>query len=260
MAVWDKFLTDQDKLVYEASGYGARGGFGLRPAVLIIDVNYAFTGDRKLPILESIATWRSSCGESAWAAIPPTQRLLGAARANRIPVFFSTGKDSRPDGFDRGGWTHKNRRAGEQLPAAAAAKPARGYDIVREIAPLPHEIVIEKLKPSPFNGTPLAGFLTDLGVDTLVVMGTTTSGCVRAGVLDAFSLNYRISIVEECTFDRFESSHAINLFDMQAKYCDVITLPEALAYLTSIGPGLYDEKIAFPPVGVNPTVVLPAAI
>jgi nicotinamidase-related amidase len=232
--------------VFEASGYGARGGFGTRPAVLVVDVNYAFTGDRALPIIESVATWRNSCGEAGWAAIEPTQRLLAAARAQRIPVFFSTGTDARPDGFDRGGWAHKNRRSREDLPAARVATGVRGNDIVREIAPQAHEIVIEKLKPSPFHGTPLAGFLVDLGVNTLIVTGTTTSGCVRAAVIDAFSLNYKISIVEECTFDRFESSHAINLFDMQAKYCDVVSLAETTSYLASIAPGLYDEKIAFP--------------
>ena len=247
MAVWDKFITETDRQVYEASGYGARGGFGTRPAVLVVDVNYAFTGDAKLPILESVKTWRNSCGATGWAAIEPTQRLLAAARANHIPVFFSTGVDTRPDGFDRGGWAHKNSRSKEDLPAATSRLATRGNDIVAEIAPQPHEIVIEKLKPSPFNGTPLGGFLVDLGVDTLIVTGTTTSGCVRAAVIDAFSLNYKISIVEECTFDRFESSHAINLFDMQAKYCDLVGVAEASAYLGEIGPGLYDDKIVFTP-------------
>lgn len=245
MAVWDSFITEKDRQVYAASGYGARGGFGARPAVLIVDVNYAFTGDANMPILESIKTWRNSCGDTGWAAIPPTQRLLAAARENHIPVFFSTGTDSRPDGFDRGAWAHKNRRSKEGLPQAQALRPVRGNDIVAEIAPAPHEIVIEKLKPSPFNGTPLLGYLVDLGVDTLLVCGTTTSGCVRAAVIDAFSANFKIGIVEECTFDRFESSHAINLFDMNAKYADVVALETATAYLDETGPGLYDDKIAF---------------
>ena len=248
MAVWDRFITEKDRQVYEASGFGKRGGFGARPAVLIIDVNYAFTGDSNKPILESIKTWHLSCGEMGWAAIKPTQRLLASARENHIPVFFTTPEDYRPDGFDCGGWADKNRRTEEDLPQADARLPVRGNDIVKEIAPAPHEMVIEKIKPSPFNGTPLAGFLVNLGVDTLIVTGTTTSGCVRAAVIDAFSLNYKISIVEECTFDRFESSHAINLFDMQAKYCDLINLDEATSYLAQIGPGLYDDKIDFAPV------------
>jgi maleamate amidohydrolase len=244
--VWDKFITEQDRKVWEASGYGARGGYGTRPAVIVVDVNYAFTGDTDMPILDSIKTWRNSCGEAGWAAIPPTQKLLAAAREQHVPVFFSTGKDSRKDGFDRGGWAHKNKRSNEDLPVARLTSPVRGNDIVKEIAPMEHEILIEKLKPSVFNGTPLPGFLTDLGVNTLIVTGTTTSGCVRATVLDAFSLNYKITLVEECCFDRFESSHAINLFDMQAKYCDVTSLDDVTAYLQSLPRDLYDDKIAFP--------------
>ena len=244
--VWDTFITEQDRKVWEASGYGARGGYGTRPAVIVVDVNYAFTGESSMPILDSIKTWRNSCGSNGWAAIPPTQKLLAAARAQHVPVFFSTGIDSRPDGFDRGGWAHKNNRAKEDLPEARKTSLVRGNDIVKEIAPLPHEILIEKLKPSAFHGTPLMGYLTDLGVNTLIITGTTTSGCVRATVLDAFSQNFKITLVEEACFDRFESSHAINLFDMQAKYCDVTTLEDVTAYLESVPRDLYDDKIAFP--------------
>ncbi len=163
-------------------------------------------------------------------------------------MFFSTGIDGRPDGFDRGGWAHKNSRSREDLSVVRAQATAKGNDIVREIAPQPHEFLIRKAKPSAFHGTALLGYLIDLGIDTLIVTGTTTSGCVRASVLDAFSQNYKITIVEECTFDRFESSHAINLFDMQSKYCDVLPLDEVTAYLTSVERGLYDEKIGFPAV------------
>ncbi len=246
--VWDSFITAKDRAVYEASGYGARTGFGARPAVLVVDVNYAFTGDRNVPILDSVKVWRNSCGEAGWAAIPPTQKLLEAARDRQIPVFFSTGTDARPDGFDRGGWAHKNNRSKEDLAVVRAQATVGGNDIVREIAPQPHEFLLRKLKPSAFHGTPLLGFLIDLGIDTLIVTGTTTSGCVRASVLDAFSQNYKITIVEECTFDRFESSHAINLFDMQAKYCDVLPLAEVTAYFDTLERGLYADKIAFPPV------------
>lgn len=246
MAVWDKYLTERDREVNALSGFGARTGFGERPAVLVVDVNYAFTGDVDEPIEASVRKWRTSCGHIGWEAIPHLQRLLRGARDNRIPVFFSTGTDPRADKFDRGAWQHKTRRSGEDTTVRVPG--IRGNDIVREIAPLPHEIVIEKFKPSPFFGTPLPGFLVDLGVDTLLICGTTTSGCVRAAVIDAFSYNYRIAIVEECTFDRFESSHALNLFDMNAKYADVIGVAEANEYLAGVGRGLYDDKIAFPAV------------
>jgi nicotinamidase-related amidase len=237
-------LTDEDKKVYESSGYGSRGGFGKRPAVIVVDVNYAFVGERDEPILESVKKWRNSCGSVGWKAIPYLQALIGAARESHIPVFFSTGKDPRPDGFDRGAWHFKNRRSDEDRNPVVAG--VRGNDIVNEIAPAPYEFLIEKLKPSVFHGTPLLGYLVDLGIDTLLVCGTTTSGCVRATVLDAFNQNFRIAIVEECTFDRFESSHALNLFDMNAKYADVIGIKEAENYLAGVQRGLYDEKIAFP--------------
>lgn len=244
MRVWDTFLTDEDKAVYEASGYGSRGGFGKRPAVLIVDVNYAFVGDTDEPILESIKKWRNSCGSIGWKAIPHTQALIGAARESRIPVFYSTGKDPRTDGFDRGAWRFKNRRSGEDRNRVVPG--VRGNDIVKEIAPAPYEFLIEKLKPSAFHGTPLLGYLVELGIDTLLIGGTTTSGCVRASVLDAFNQNFHLSIVEECTFDRFESSHAINLFDMNAKYADVIGVDEATDYLRGTSRDLYIDKIGFP--------------
>lgn len=244
MRVWDKYLTEQDKQVYAASGYGTRGGFEKRPAVIVVDVNYAFTGEKDEPILKSIEKWRNSCGSMGWAAIPPTQALIRSARENHIPVFYSTGIDPRADGFDRGAWAYKNRRSKEDRNVAVPG--VRGNDIVKEIAPLPHEFKIEKLKPSAFFGTPLLSFLVELKVDTLLICGTTTSGCVRATVIDAFNHNYHISLVEECCFDRFESSHAINLFDMNAKYADVIGVDEATDYLRSVERGLYDAKIAFP--------------
>jgi len=243
MRVWDKYLTETDRAVHEASGYGARGGFGARPAVIVVDVNYAFVGGSDAPILESIKRWRNSCGHAGWQAIPHIQALVSAARASHIPVFFSTGKDRRPDDFDSGAWAFKNTRNCEDVQATV--DDVRGNDIVDEIAPAPHEFLIEKLKPSVFHGTPLLGYLVDLGVDTLLVCGTTTSGCVRATVIDGFNQNYHIAVVEECTFDRFECSHAVNLFDMNAKYADVVSIDDATRYLRGVQPGLYDHKIAF---------------
>lgn len=208
---------------------------------MIVDVTYGFTGHQREPILESVKTWYNSCGEEAWDAIEQIQILIKAAREKHIPIFYTVVKDYRPDGFDAGAWNRKNTRLDEP-------ESIHGYsrnEIVREIAPAPHDIVIEKLKPSAFFGTPLTGYLVDLQVDTLLICGTTTSGCVRASVVDAFSLNYKVAVIEECTFDRGEASHAINLFDMNAKYADVITMEETLSYLQSVEHGLYDDKIKF---------------
>jgi maleamate amidohydrolase len=241
MKVWEKFLTENDKAVFGDAGYGVNAGFGNRPAVLIVDVNYAFCGHKPEPILESVKTWRNSCGLAAWNALPHIQTLLSSAREKHIPVIYTTGKDRRPDGFDAGGWSRKNSRSDEQ----EVSVNIRGNEIMKEIAPIESDIVIEKLKPSAFHGTPLLGYLVDLGIDTLLICGTTTSGCVRASVIDAFSQNFKVSIVEECTFDRGEASHAINLFDMNAKYADVVNIGETVTYLESLKTGMFDDKIAF---------------
>jgi maleamate amidohydrolase len=102
------------------------------------------------------------------------------------------------------------------------------------------DIVIKKQKPSGFFGTNLASYLTLLGCDSVIVVGTTTSGCVRATVVDAFSLNYRVILAEEGCFDRSEASHAVSLCDMHAKYADVLPMAEILSYFDQLPTDLFD--------------------
>lgn len=226
MASWDQFLTERDRAVFAKAGYGKRQGFGDRPALLVVDVTYAFAGDRPEPILKAIERYRNSCGEEGWAAIRETQTLLRAARAARIPVVYTRGLPRRGSD-DAGRWASKNARAAEDY----AAELARGNEIVEEIAPAPGDLVISKAKPSAFFGTPLLSYLMEWRVDTLLVTGSTTSGCVRATVVDAFSYNIRVGVVADACFDRGQASHSISLFDMNAKYADVVTVPDALRYL-----------------------------
>jgi maleamate amidohydrolase len=238
MRIWDDILSERDKQLLELSGYGTRAGFGRRPAILVIDVNYAFCGDRPEPILESVKRWRNSCGLEAWAAVNRIVELLAAARAKRVPVIYSTGGVTLPSGFGAGRAAGKNRRRTEDV---APERAALGNRIVAPIAPLPADIVINKSRPSVFHGTPLVSYLTDLGVDTLICCGVSTSGCVRATVVDAFSYSYHVGVVEDCTFDRTESAHKMNLFDIHQKYGDVVPLHDALEYLSALPTGLFDD-------------------
>jgi nicotinamidase-related amidase len=235
--VWNEFLTERDKQVFKAAGYGTRQGFGRRPALLIVDVNYFFCGDRPEPILESIKRWRNSCGTEAWDGIKAIKQLLDAARERELPVIYTTGT-RRTDNWDAGSWAWKNIRT-EERPRTDGTN-LDGNTIVAEIAPGPHDIVIRKQKPSAFFGTPVLSFLVQLGVDSLLVTGVSTSGCVRASVVDAFSHNYRVSIVEEGCFDRSQASHAMGLCDLNAKYADVVTLAETLAFVRSLPAGLFE--------------------
>ena len=146
-------------------------------------------------------------------------------REKQVPTFYTTG-ELRKDALDAGRWASKNARALE-----SPEHQEKGNEIVKEIAPIDRDIVIKKQKPSAFFGTPIMSFLNDLHIDTLLIAGTTTSGCVRGTVIDGFSYNFNVAVIEECTFDRGQASHALNLFDMNQKYANVITLEEAKKYL-----------------------------
>jgi len=235
--VWNDFLTERDRQVFAAAGYATKQGFGKRPAILVVDVNYNFCGERPEPILESIKRWRNSCGAEAWEGVKAIKKLIGAARAKGLPIVYSTGTQ-REDNWDRGAWAWKSSRTGEKPKTAGTNLD--GNTIVIDIAPQAQDIVIEKLKPSVFHGTPLQSYLVLLGADSVIVTGTTTSGCVRATVVDAFSNNYRVSVVEEACFDRSQASHAINLCDMNAKYADIAKLDETLKYIETLPHGLFD--------------------
>ena len=236
--IWDRFLTEEDRQVLAASGYGARAGFGKRPALLVVDVNYAFCGDvPEEPLLESIKRWRNSCGPYAWKAMPAIRALIEACRAKGVAVIYTT-SDLSDDGWNRGSWAWKSARMGEDS-SKQRRSPHKPSDIVREIAPGPADIVIRKLKPSAFAGTPLRSYLTLLGADSVIVAGTTTSGCVRGTVLEAFNENLRVAVAEDACFDRAQASHAINLCDMDAKYADVVPSAEIVAYVKTLLDGLF---------------------
>lgn len=226
MRVWDRFLTEQDQAVFPAGGWGRRLQPGSRPALLVIDVTYGFCGDKPEPILESIKRWRSSSGQVAWDALPSVSRLVNTARRLEFPVIYTRGAPRRADGFDRGRWGDKNARQASDTPMAD--------EFVAQIAPTEGDLVVEKRKPSAFFGTTLTSHLISWGVDTLIVCGTATSGCVRATVVDAFSLDLRVIVAEEATFERGEASHAMALFDMDMKYANVTPIEETIGYLEDL--------------------------
>jgi maleamate amidohydrolase len=225
--VWDRFLTDQDREHLTMSAH-RRIGFGSKPALLLIDLYRWVFGDSPEPQLEAIKTWPGSCGPAAWQAIPPIQTLLKAAREARIPIVHMTGLDH--SGIE--GWTARREPPQPADPSPEAQeRRRRRWDIIDEVSPLPGEAVLRKSSPSAFWGTPLVGHLTYLGVDTIITCGESTSGCVRASVVDGCTCRYRMIVVEEGVFDRHEAAHAINLFDMNQKYADVVPLAEVLDYL-----------------------------
>lgn len=231
---WDDFLTQQDKDHLAVTwNKNEPFGFGDKPALLIIDDYYDALGTKRQPLLESIKSWPMSCGLEGWAAIDRTVPLLQAARDNGIPVVFVKGVD--------GGFPSPWARAGHQ-PRQPELPPspeelARANDIVDELRPLPGELIIQKAAPSAFAGTPLQYHLSYLGIDTVIACGETTSGCVRATVVDGATARFRIGVVSDCCFDRTQASHFINLFDMHQKYADVVTSSAAVEYFRLLDGG-----------------------
>lgn len=199
--VWDAFLSPADRAALAGAPQAGRFGFGERPAVLSVD-NYrvGFAG----------------------GAVERLAELLAAARSGGVDVLHVTGQPAEESGMAPWGAGRGGRWA----------VPTR-YDIVPQAAPLPGEVVLRKAAPSAFFGTPLAAQLTARRVDTLVVCGQSTSGCVRATVVDACSHRFRVVVPEECVYDRYQATHAINLFDMNDKYADVLPLAEVLPRLTT---------------------------
>lgn len=196
--------------------FDGKVGFGGSPAVLVIDFTLAYTTPGSPFYAEGVVR-----------AVRDTVPLLAAARRAGIPVIH-TKVMYHPSGAD-GGWFVR------KVPALRKLVPGEPLaEIDPAVAPLPNEVVIVKQYPSPFFGTPLAPMLATLGVDTLILAGCSTSGCVRAGALDGVQHGYRVVVPRECVGDRHDAPHDANLFDINAKYGDVIGREEVIAYLSGL--------------------------
>lgn len=196
--------------------FDGKVGFGTKPALVIIDFTLAYT-----------TPGSAFFGEGVVRAVRDTVPLLAAARAAGIPVIH-TKVMYHASGAD-GGWFVR------KVPALRKLVPGEPLaEIDPAVAPLPSEVVIVKQYPSPFFGTPLAPMLATLGVDTLILAGCSTSGCVRAGALDGVQHGYRVIVPRECVGDRHDGPHDANLFDINAKYGDVLGRDEVIAHLAGL--------------------------
>ncbi|WP_255951129.1 isochorismatase family protein [Streptomyces odontomachi] len=216
---------------YELAGFGRPAGLGRRPALLIIDVQYRTIGTRPLPFEEATAEFTTSCGDVGWDAVGRIGTLLGVFREAGWPVLYPHVAPKRS--YDAG-------RLGAKVPGIMNI-PEHGYDFVTEVAPAEGDVLLPKRHPSAFFGTPLTSYLVEAGVDTLVVTGCTTSGCVRSSVADAFSLNFRVAVPSDAVYDRSPVVHEVNLFDMAQKYADVCTTEQLLPRLAALRAGGTEE-------------------
>ena len=192
-------------------------GYGARPAVLVIDFIKAYTTEGA-PFF----------GQGVVDAVAASVSLLAAARAAGAPVIY-TKVLYHPSGADGGLFIKKV----PALRMLVEGEPLAEID--PSIPPAPEDLVIVKNYPSPFFGTSLNSTLMGLGVDTLILIGCSTSGCVRAGAIDAIQYGYRVIVPQECVGDRHDAPHDANLFDINAKYGDVVSKADVIGYLESLG-------------------------
>ena len=195
--------------------FEGRVGYGRKPAVLVVDFLNAYTTPGSPLYAPGVVE-----------AVRETVDLLDIARRNGILVIYTRVIYS-PNGLDGGVFVQKIpvlRRMVEGEPLA---------DIVPELPPTPQDVIITKQYASVFFGTSLAPLLTSQGVDTLIVTGCSTSGCVRATAVDGMQYGFRVIVPRECVGDRHPGPHEANLFDIDSKYGDVVSKAEVLEYLAS---------------------------
>ncbi|MGB6118449.1 MAG: isochorismatase family protein [Mesorhizobium sp.] len=221
---WEGVIPEEELLAYRKAGFGAPSGLGRKPALLIIDVQYRTVGTEPKPFFESIKEFPTSCGEVGWKAVGNIAKLLQLFRDRNWPVVYP---------YVAPKIEHDHGRLAEKIPALMTVG-AKGYEFVPDVAPAPKDLLLPKRHPSAFFGTPLVSYLINMDVDTLIVTGCTTSGCVRSTVVDAFSFNFKLGVPHDAVYDRSATSHAVNLFDMSSKYADVSTTEELMASLSKL--------------------------
>jgi nicotinamidase-related amidase len=208
---WRTYLPEADRAVYGEAGYGMRQEWGKAPALLVIDATIGFAGHPALDERENRKRYSTYCAPGA-ESLPSILRILDAARVGGAAVFFTTVPEAAAEHIGR--WRVKHPKTLEAPPDYRELLPA--------LARRDEEILVEKGKPSAFFATPLLPLLVERGVDSVVVVGCTTSGCVRATVVDAFSYGFATFVPEDAVFDRVASSHNTSLFEMNQKYADVV--------------------------------------
>ena len=212
--IWDDLLTERDRQVIEKAGYDETGasswdsrGLGTDPLVLVIDVQRLVVGKDE-PILDAIEEYRTAMGEVAWDAIEEIEPFLEFAREHGLPVAYT-----------------------RVVPTSYDDPDHEDLDIVEPVAPEPGETVIDKSYASAFYGTDLLSQLVRGGHDSVIIVGNSTSGCVRATSIDAQQNGFDVILPQECLFDRIEASHKIALLDLWMKYAEVLEREEIEAYV-----------------------------
>jgi maleamate amidohydrolase len=224
--IWDSYLADDERARLANAGFSHRVGYGERPALVVIDVQNYMIGDRSLGD-DELTFYPSSCQAMGRGALVKINSLCEAFRRHGHPVI-DTRFSLASDGSNAGVYQCKRdllQIEGWCIEGTDGSKLAADLDIQ------PSDLIITKTKPSAFVGTTLLGYLIERRVDDLVLVGGSTSNCVRATAVDAAALNFRVQVCADAVFDRVMVSHAISLFDLDRQYGDVVWTDDIIDWL-----------------------------
>ena len=208
-------MSDETREIYERARLGQSVTLGERPAVLVVDFSCGFTDPE------------CTMGSDLTEEVEATSRLLAAAREREIPIIFTT-IGFEPNLKDGSLWLQKAPGLGDLIVSG------KWVEIDPRLERREEETVILKKGASAFFGTNLPSVLVSQGVDTVIMCGATTSGCIRATAVDLLQYGYPTLVPRECVGDRAQAPHEANLVDIQAKYADVVPIGDVLSYLESV--------------------------
>jgi maleamate amidohydrolase len=226
MAVWDGVIPAHDREIYEQAGFSREPRWDGTPALLIVDALWAFIGHQPVDVLEAIKEYPTACGKAGWDGLERIAEVLRFFRDAHLPVVYVCADGDLKSLY---GTTTRTRRGAE-------ARDRSAYGIPAQIAPAPGEAVITKSKASGFFRTSLDVLLWRQRVDTVLIAGSTTCGCIRATTVDAHSLGFETIVLADAVWDRSPFSHAVSLFELSMKYAAVTTVHEAVAALSERDP------------------------
>lgn len=227
MKEWQKAVPAAEWAHYEKIGMLSSLTLGERMALIVVDVTYGFCGFEGKTLEEAVKDFPTACGPASWEAMPRVAVLIDMFREKKLPIVY-TYPDTSAQSF-----TGKVGKKGAKI------WPARYNDFPEAIAPKDGDWVMGKTKASGFFDTPLPIFLTRERIDSVVICGVSTSGCVRATTVDASSHGFTTFVVDDCCFDRSNYAHCANLFDMHAKYATVLSLAELRTAMAGDAPAAF---------------------
>ncbi len=222
MAGWEDVIPVSEREIYDKAGFGKSARWDGRPALVIVDALWSFIGHKAVDVLTAIEEYPTACGKSGWDGLEKIAVALDSFRSASLPVVHVCADGSLRDIY---GATARTRDP-------VSLDDPEAFEIPGMIAPLSGEPIVKKTKASGFFRTPLDILLRRANVDTVLLAGCTTSGCIRATAVDAHSLGFETILLEDAVWDRSSFSHAVSLFELSMKYASVATVDDAVAQIS----------------------------